>query len=150
MITENTRYMQMLREKGLKVTNQRVAVLSILEHCNGQHLATEEIYDLVKKDVPEIGLATVYRTLQTFLEHEIVDKINFDDGYVRYEMAAGTEKSLHHHHHLICLKCGRVMSFADDLLEVLEDSIAVKTGFYVVDHEVKLYGYCDECKQVEV
>ena len=51
----------------------------------------------------------------------------------------------HHHHHLICMKCGKVISFQDDLLEGLETKIAETTGFHVVDHEVKLYGYCVEC-----
>ena len=51
----------------------------------------------------------------------------------------------HHHHHLICMKCGKVISFRDDLLEELEARITADTGFLVVDHEVKLYGYCIEC-----
>ena len=106
----------------------------------------EEIFDLVKGDSPEIGLATVYRTIQLFMELHLIDRINLDDGFVRYEIGdMGTKKNSHHHHHLICLSCGRVMSVEDDLLEELEAEIARTTGFKVTDHEVKLYGYCKEC-----
>ena len=103
-------------------------------------------YKLVKNSYPEIGLATVYRTIQLLNELNLIDRINFDDGYVRYEMGRTQERgNRHHHHHLICIKCGKVISFQDDLLEELEDKITVTTGFQIVDHEVKLYGYCVEC-----
>jgi Fur family ferric uptake transcriptional regulator len=72
--------------------------------------------------------------------------MNLDDGYVRYEIGdIGKNETRHHHHHLICLTCGKVISFEDDLLEDLEKKIAITTGFSVQDHEVKLYGYCKEC-----
>ncbi len=136
----------LLKNKGLKVTNQRLLVLEALSAWPGRHLTTEEIYEIVKTDCPEIGLATVYRTIQLLLELHLIDRINLDDGFIRYEI--GTENlnvSKHHHHHLICQGCGKVISFEDDLLEELEDNIYHTTGFEVVDHEVKLYGYCKEC-----
>ena len=137
---------QILREKGLKVTRQRLLVLEAVASRPEEHLTAEEIYELVKLGYPEIGLATVYRTIQLLNELHLVHRINFDDGFVRYEMGMAPEcGSRHHHHHLICVKCGRVISFQDDLLEDLEERIAITTGFTVVDHEVKLYGYCVEC-----
>ena len=144
---ENTeKFKQLLKEKGLKVTRQRLLVLEAILSCPEEHLTAEEIYDLVKFSYPEIGLATVYRTIQLLNELHLIDRINFDDGFVRYEMGnthSGGKK--HHHHHLICMKCGRVISFQDDLLEELEEKITVTAGFRIVDHEVKLYGYCVEC-----
>ena len=135
-----------LKEKGLKVTRQRLVVLNALASKPDSHLTAEEIYDLVKTDSPEIGLATVYRTIQLFMELHLIDRINLDDGFVRYEIGdMGTKKNSHHHHHLICLSCGMVMSVEDDLLDELEAEIARTTGFKVTDHEVKLYGYCKEC-----
>lgn len=135
-----------LKEKGLKVTIQRVLVLKTLSACEDQHLTAEEIYELVKVEYPEIGLATVYRTIQLLLELHLIDRINLDDGFARYEIGTFNKgKTKHHHHHLICLKCGKVASFEDDLLEGLEQKIQESTGFVVSDHEVKLYGCCKEC-----
>ncbi len=75
-----------LREKGLKVTRQRLLVLQTLAENGGSHMAAEDIYELIRADYPDIGLATVYRTLQLLLEMQLVDRINLDDGCVRYEM----------------------------------------------------------------
>lgn len=146
MSVNREKFINLLRERGLKVTNQRIGVLETLASYPDKHLTAEEIYDKVKQEYPEIGLATVYRTVQLLLELHLIDKINLDDGCVRYEIAhleGGTTK--HHHHHLVCLSCGNVFSFEDDLLEQLEDEIKKKLDFRVVDHEVKLYGYCREC-----
>lgn len=139
-------FVKLLREKGLKVTTQRLAVLTVLSQKPDSHLTAEEIYDLVKVSNPEIGLATVYRTIQMLLELKIIDRMNLDDGYVRYELCHVYEDEFsHHHHHLICVKCGRVMSFQGDLLEEFEKRIEDKTGFQIQDHDVKLYGYCVDC-----
>ena len=69
-----------LREKGLKVTNQRILILSVLEQNKGRHLTAEDIYELVTQEHPEIGLATVYRTIQLLWDMQLIDKINLDEG----------------------------------------------------------------------
>jgi len=146
MAVEEDRFKQLIKDKGLKVTRQRLAVLEAIASCPKEHLTAEEIFELVKVDCPEIGLATVYRTIQLLNGLHLIDRVNFDDGFVRYEMGSALESGLRHrHHHLICIKCGKVISFQDDLLEGLEEKIAETTGFRVVNHEVKLYGYCMEC-----
>ena len=146
MAVDREEFKQLLKRKGLKVTNQRLLVLEAIASCPEEHLTAEEIYELVKLSYPEIGLATVYRTIQLLNELHLIDRINFDDGFVRYEMgSAHGHGQKHHHHHLICMKCGRVISFQDDLLEELEAKITATAGFRIVDHEVKLYGYCVEC-----
>lgn len=137
----------LLKQNGLKVTTQRVAILEVLNSRPGKHLTAEEIYDYVKKKYPEIGIATVYRTIQVLSELNLIDKLNLDDGYVRYEISKGNkEDTCHHHHHLICLDCGNVYAFQDDLLETLEERINETMGFLVADHEVKLYGHCKKCR----
>ena len=79
-------------------------------------------------------------------ELNLIDKLNLDDGYVRYEIGGKShEDYCHHHHHLICLDCGNIYAFQDDLLENLEERINETLGFAVTDHEVKLYGHCKEC-----
>lgn len=146
MAVDREQFKQLLKNNGLKVTTQRLMVLEVLAACPDKHLTAEEIYEMVKADYPEIGLATVYRTIQILLELGLIDRINLDDGYVRYEIGnVGRGTAKHHHHHLICVNCGKVISFQDDLLEQLETNIMETTGFHVVDHEVKLYGYCTEC-----
>jgi Fur family ferric uptake transcriptional regulator len=140
-------FKSLLKQNGLKVTTQRVAILEVLNSRPGKHLTAEEIYDYVKKKYPEIGIATVYRTIQMLSELDLIDKLNLDDGYVRYEISKhNNEDAGHHHHHLICLKCGNVYAFQDDLLETLEERIKATMGFEVVDHEVKLYGHCKKCR----
>lgn len=139
-----------LREKGLKVTHQRLLILSVLEQNSGSHMAAEDIYGLVTEEHPEIGLATVYRTLQLLWDMQLVDRINLDDGCVRYEIGhLLTDETKHNHHHLICRKCGRVIPFDADLLDELEDHIEKAAGFHVQDHEVKFYGLCRDCMKSE-
>ncbi|MEG0355956.1 MAG: Fur family transcriptional regulator, partial [Lachnospiraceae bacterium] len=128
------KFKEMLKEKGLKVTNQRLLVLQVLEENADRHMAAEDIYELVREDYPDIGLATVYRTVQLLLEMQLVDKINLDDGCVRYEIGHLFDGEVkHHHHHLICKTCGKVTPFEDDLLEELEKHIEETNGFHVLD-----------------
>lgn len=145
---DREQFKKILKENGLKVTRQRLVVLEAISSCPEEHLSADEIFALVKVDCPEIGLATVYRTIQLLSELQLIDRINFDDGYVRYEMGSAFDREQkHHHHHLICSNCGKVISFQDDLLEELEEKITRTTGFEVVDHEVKLYGRCIDCRR---
>ena len=98
----------LLREKGLKVTSQRLMVLNILSTHGDEHLTVEEIYDLAKEESPEIGLATIYRTVQVLLELHVIEKVTFDDGFARYELNGEETGSGHRHHHAICTQCGKV------------------------------------------
>lgn len=145
-MAEQKKLAELLKKKGLKITTQRIAILEVLEACPGKHLTSEEIYDMVKLRIPEIGLATVYRNVQVLMELGFIEKVNLDDGFVRYELADSNDAKNHRHHHLICIKCGQVYSFEDDLLEQLEGRIQDTMDFYVVNHEVKLYGYCQKCQ----
>lgn len=142
------KFKELLREKGLKVTNQRLSVLEVLASHRDSHMTAEDIYELVKRDCPEIGLATIYRTVQLLLEMQLVERISLDDGCARYEIGEifdGEER--HHHHHLICQTCGKVQPFHDDLLDELERYIEKNTGFHVSDHELKFYGQCKTCRE---
>lgn len=141
-------FKELLKKNGLKVTTQRMAILEVLQERPGEHLTAEEIYDCVKNCYPDIGLATVYRTIQMLSELHLIDKLNLDEGYARYEIGniEQEEQQVHHHHHLICIKCGKVLAFEDDLLETLEERIQELMNFQVINHEVKLFGYCKDCQ----
>lgn len=136
-----------MHDKKRKVTSQRLLVLEIMAAHAGEHLTAEEICALAQKTHPDIGIATVYRTLQVLYELHIIDKISFGDGYVRYESGERHRQDKHRHHHAICQKCGSVTSFEDDLLELLEKVLFERKGFQVMDHEVKFYGYCLDCRE---
>lgn len=137
----------LLREKGLKVTSQRLMVLNILSAHGDEHLTVEEIYDLAKEESPEIGLATIYGTVQVLLELHVIEKVTFDDGFARYELNGEETGSGHRHHHAICTQCGKVYSLETDLLDTLEKQVFESLGFEVTDHEVKLYGLCSACRR---
>lgn len=137
----------LLREKGLKFTSQRLMVLNILSAHGDEHLTVEEIYDLAKEESPEIGLATIYRTVQVLLELHVIEKVTFDDGFARYELNGEETGSGHRHHHAICTQCGKVYSLETDLLDTLEKQVFESLGFEVTDHEVKLYGLCSACRR---
>lgn len=137
----------LLREKGLKVTSQRLMVLNILSAHGDEHLTVEEIYDLAKEESPEIGLATIYRTVQVLLELHVIEKVTFDDGFARYELNGEETGSGHRHHHAICTQCGKAYSLETDLLDTLEKQVFESLGFEVTDHEVKLYGLCSACRR---
>lgn len=151
MSTNQEMFKELLKENGLKVTTQRIAILDVLQSRPDTHLTAEEIYEHVREQYPEIGLATVYRTIQLLSDLHLIDKLNLDDGYVRYEIGKKDGSfGTHHHHHLICLGCGKVLSFEDDMLESLENRIKDAMDFDIVDHEVKLYGYCKDCQKNRV
>ncbi|HYE84233.1 MAG TPA: Fur family transcriptional regulator [Clostridia bacterium] len=136
---------QKLKEKGYKLTPQRRSILDIILETEGRHLSAEEIYELVKNKCPDIGLATVYRTMQMFDEVGLVYKHNFDDGRSRYELNHHNED--HQHHHLICVGCNTVIEVEEDLLEQLEAGIEKKYNFKINNHNVKFFGYCEKCRK---
>lgn len=137
-----------LKEMGCKLTMQRRSVLDVLLEHSNDHLSTEEIYDIVKVKFPEIGLATVYRTVQLFEEMGIVDRLNFDDGCSRFELAS--DDTVHHHHHLICESCNKVFEVENDLLDDIEKEIESKYNFKIHDHNVMFYGLCKDCKDKKI
>lgn len=132
-----------LKDKGYKLTPQRRAIVDIIINNEGKHLTTEELYDLVKVECPEIGLATVYRTMQLLEELGVVCKLDLNDGCSRYELVH--EEENHQHHHLICTSCGKVIEVEGDLLDSLEQDIQEKYKFMIKNHSVKFYGLCKEC-----
>ena len=136
-------YEKTLKENGYKLTNQRRVVLEALYKRDGDHLTAEEVHQIVKGVNPEIGLATVYRTLQLLSELGLIDKLNLDDGIVRYEI--GDMETKHRHHHLICEQCGKIEGVEDDMLDALEEAFFEKYGFRVTDHVAKFYGICSDC-----
>lgn len=133
---------QELKEVGLKVTHPRMKVLAILEHAKNPHLSAEEIHNTLVENKEEIGLATVYRVLTQFHEAGIVKRHNFENGHSVFELNQGE-----HHDHLVCIKCGRIEEFIDEVIEARQKSIAQKANFQITDHSLNIYGICGACNK---
>ena len=97
----------------------------------------------MKDKAPEIGLATVYRTLELLSELRVVDKINFGDGVSRYDLRK--EGAKHFHHHLVCMECGKVEEIEEDLLPQVEEKVENDFNFRISDHRLTFHGVCSEC-----
>lgn len=136
---------QQLQSQGYKLTSQREATVRVLLENEEDHLSAEDVFMLVKDKAPEIGLATVYRTLELLSELHVVEKMNFGDGVARYDLRSDSSK--HHHHHLICVQCGSVDEIMDDWLLPLEERLAREFKFTVLDHRLDFQGICWRCNE---
>lgn len=131
-----------LKKAGLKVTLPRVKILELLENSNQRHQTAEDIYKALLEEGEEIGLATVYRVLTQFESAGLVSRNHFESGQAVFELNEGS-----HHDHLVCVKCGRVEEFYDDLIEKQQKKIAEKKGYSITDHSLILYGICAKCQK---
>lgn len=135
-----------LSERNHKMTPQRKEILQIfIENNAGKHLSAEEVYALLRDKDFDFGLATVYRNVELLNKLGILNRIDFGDGCARYELST-SDPQIHQHHHLICLNCKKIIEFEEDLLDELENLIEKKSKFQIVNHEVKFFGYCADCK----
>lgn len=137
-----------LAAKGHKLTPQRKEILQVfLDNPDKNHLNAEDVHALLHAKSSKIGLATVYRSLELLGALGILLPIEFGDGCTRYELNA-LDPNKHRHHHLICLKCKKVIEFDEDRLDSLEAEVALRSGFWIVNHEVKFFGYCKDCQKI--
>ena len=133
---------QELRDVGLKVTLPRVKILEIMEReTNERHLNAEQVYKILLSENEEIGLATIYRVLTQFEAAGLVTRHHFEGGNSVFEFNNGL-----HHDHVVCVKCGKVDEFTDDVIEDRQKQIARDLGYELTDHSLYLYGLCPKCK----
>jgi len=139
-----------LRERVSRWTQPRDVILDILGRSK-EHLSAKEIYDALYSTHPGIGLTTVYRTLELFRRLGFIQKVASPDGQARYELR--TEENKGHHHHLICLRCGKIIDYQDfaeeelELVKKTEKALAQKHNFLILDHNIEFLGLCDKCRQ---
>ena len=120
--------------KGVKLTDQRKIIAKIMSNSH-DHPDVDELYKRASKIDSKISIATVYRTVKLFEESGIVTKHDFKGGKARYE-----ELNEGHHDHLIDIKTGEIIEFVDDEIEKLQQKVAEKYGYKLVDHKLELYG----------
>lgn len=131
-----------LRRLGLRVTHPRMSVLEVFRGRDGSHLSADEVFRRLLEQGKEIGLATVYRVLAQLDEAGVISRQVFDGNKSVYEINNGA-----HHDHLVCLKCGHVSEFDDNLIEARQREIAATNGYILAQHNLTLYGYCPDCER---
>jgi len=128
---------EQLKKAGLKVTSPRVKILEILKQPENQHISAEDVYKILLEQKDEIGLATVYRVLNQFDDAGIITRHHFEGGRSVFELSAKE-----HHDHLVCLTCGHVFEFEDDVIEERQVRIAEQNKIKLTNHSLYLYGEC--------
>ena len=126
---------------GMRVTNQRALILEVIQHGQG-HLDANEVYRRAREKQPRLSLSTVYRTLRTLKKLGLVEEVHFDEAHHHYEIKTPAE-----HHHLVCLGCGRVIEFNYPLAHLIQKKVAKARDFEITDSEIRVTGYCSECRR---
>ena len=131
-----------IQRAGLKRTSQRDLILEVFLRTE-EHLSSEDLYKLVKKEDPTVGQTTVYRTLKLLADASLARAVSFGDGRTRYE-----HNYKHpHHDHMICTVCGFTIEFFSAELEALQDAMAAKHGFVPTQHSLRIFGVCSNCRR---
>jgi Fur family ferric uptake transcriptional regulator len=135
------RFTSWLRDRGLPVTAQRVAIAEVLFNAD-RHLSAEEVAAELNGRGNKVGTATVYRTIDVLLESGLVVERDFGEGFRRFE----TARDVPQHEHLVCTGCGRVEEFRDDRIERIAGELAASRGFTRERHRLVIYGLCRSCR----
>ena len=128
-----------LARNQLKQTKQRRLIVDQFLKLDG-HIEAEDLYAAVRKKGHNIGLATVYRTLNLLKDAQLVEQSSFSDGRAVFERIEPGS----HHDHLVCLECGHIVEFENDTIEELQEQIALKFNFRLITHKLELYGTCND------
>ena len=138
---ENNRSLRTISEAGLRMTNQRALIMDIIRREKG-HPDADEVYRLAREKQPHISLSTVYRTLQTLNGLGLVEEVHFDETHHHYETKPAGE-----HCHLLCLGCGKIIEFKYPLALMVKVNVPDARDFDIVGSEVRLTGYCANCRK---
>jgi len=132
---------QDLKNAGLKATLPRLKILNFLHASPVRHMSAEDVYKAMLEIGEDVGLATVYRVLTQFESAGLVTRHHFDEGHSVFELNLGE-----HHDHILCVKCGKVDEFFDDVIEERQHEIAAQKGYAMTDHALVVYGVCPDCQ----
>ncbi|SOB60097.1 Ferric uptake regulation protein [Pseudodesulfovibrio profundus] len=133
-------FISYIKENGLSMTPQRKIIVETFLETEG-HFSAEHLHDLVRSKVPDVGQATIYRTLKLLLDSGLADTIETGDGGALYEHAYGHD----HHDHLICVHCNRKIEIFDETIEARQEEVAKQHDFKLTRHRMYLYGICPDC-----
>lgn len=133
-------FKRMIRQMGLKVTQQRMAILESLS-AGRAHVTAQEVFETVNAKYPEIGFATVYRFLRKMAEQNMVTEVRMGGLPARYELTPRR-----HHDHLTCVQCSQIVEFENPQIETLQEQVAREHNFRLTHHVLELYGICSRCQ----
>ncbi|MBF0714546.1 transcriptional repressor [Gemella sp. GH3] len=136
-----------IQQSSYKLTPQRETIVKILVENESEHLSAEELYFILKGINPEIGLATVYRTLDIFYDLKILEKITFGNGISKYHLRQKLDNGTHHH--LICTKCHNITTISNVIFNKLIQYVNNEYNFEVQDDTIAIYGTCKNCMNEE-
>ncbi len=142
---ERSIFLDHIQGQGLRRTTQRDLILEVFLSTE-DHLTSEDLYSLVHKKDPTIGLTTVYRTLKLLTEAGLAREVGFGDGKTYYEHHYNHE----HHDHMICTECRRVIEFFSPDIEAMQDEVASNHGFKPTHHSLRMWGVCSDCQAADV
>ena len=131
------------------MTLPRRIILDLLSKSEG-HLLAKDIYIKINNKFPDIGLTTVYRTLDLLVQKGMINKFDLGEGQSRYELAWDFKE---HHHHLVCTECGKMIDYNDFIIDEIkffdgiQKFLSKKYNFTIKNHEVYFYGICNSCKK---
>ncbi|MBU0278784.1 MULTISPECIES: Fur family transcriptional regulator [unclassified Gemella] len=134
-----------LQESTYKLTPQREVIVKVLVENSKEHLSAEELYFILKEVNPDIGLATVYRTLDIFYDLNILEKITFGNGIAKYHLRQKVTPGMHHH--LICTCCHGVQTVQNPIFNKLIAYVDKEYGFATQDNTIAIYGTCSKCRE---
>jgi Fur family ferric uptake transcriptional regulator len=126
---------------GVRATRQRGAIIALLDTV-GEFRSAQELHDELRRRGANIGLTTVYRTLQALAAADLVDMVRTDTGESVYRRCAAP----HHHHHLVCRDCGSAVEVSGREVEAWAADVAAAHGFSEVSHTIELFGTCADCR----
>jgi Fur family transcriptional regulator, ferric uptake regulator len=131
-----------LKEAGLKATLPRLKILQILESTSTRHMSAEDIYRGLLESGEDLPIATIYRVLTQFESAGLVARHKFEGEHSVFELNEGS-----HHDHILCIECGRVEEFIDEIIEQRQQVIAAEHGFTITDHSLIIQGICAACRE---
>lgn len=131
--------LEKLRDRGMRITKIRRELVDYILGTK-DHWTIQDLAERLQTDMPSVGIATIYRTVNLLVDEGAVTRTIVDHGPARFEVTPEE-----HHDHLSCVICGKIVEFENDQIEKLQEKIAEEHGFVLKDHRMELFGECRDC-----
>ncbi len=130
-----------LKSQGYKITAQRKTIIKAFVKAKNHLLSAEKVYEWIKEHERNIDLSTIYRNIELMMNIGVLKKISLDNHVDQYKLSVTNE----HHHHIVCVSCGKSEIFKECPVSLIEKSLINKIGFTPIEHKLEILGYCQEC-----
>lgn len=134
-----------LNDRGWRLTPQRETILHIFQNLpRGQHLSAEDLYNMLKTEGEAISLSTIYRTLKLMARMGILRELELAEGHKHYEL---NQPYPYHHHHLVCVRCNKMIEFKNDTILKIGTRTAKKESYHLLDCQMTIHAICPTCQR---